>query len=145
MPQSDKPQVGQIVDHFFLWVEEQSAGQVEGRKARPCLIIAVERDRSGAPPRVTVLPITSQKPRAGSEAIAVPDNVKARIGLDRRRSAWVEIDDANIFTWPGFDLVPQSKGAYVRGVVTRGFFLQVRNAVLLIRARGRPRSVERDE
>ena len=26
----DEPQVGQIVDHHFLWTEEQAAGRVEG-------------------------------------------------------------------------------------------------------------------
>ena len=105
----DAPRVGQIVDHHFLWAEERTAGQLEGRKARPCLIVAVE-PRRAAPPRVTVLPITSRKPRAGATAVAFPDDVKARIGLDRRRPAWVIVDDANVFSWPGFDLVPQPGG-----------------------------------
>jgi mRNA-degrading endonuclease toxin of MazEF toxin-antitoxin module len=92
----DEPQVGQIVDHHFLWTEEQAAGRVEGSKPRPCLIIAVEQ-RKRAAPRVTVLPVTSRSPRAGTTAIAVPDDVKVRIGLARARPAWVVIDDANIF------------------------------------------------
>lgn len=140
----DEPQVGQIVDHHFLWTEEQAAGRVEGRKARPCLIIAVEQ-RKRATPRVTVLAVTSQSPRAGTTAIAVPDDVKVRIGLARARPAWVVIDDANFFAWPGYDLVPQPGGGFVRGVVTRGFFQLVRNAVLAAHSHGRPRRVERDE
>ena len=38
----DAPRIGQIIDHHFLWVDEQAAGKIEGRKARPCLIVAVE-------------------------------------------------------------------------------------------------------
>ena len=140
----DEPQVGQIVDHYFLWADEQAAGRIEGRKSRPCLIIAVEQRRHAAP-RVTVLPVTSQAPRPGTTAVAVPDDVKTRIGLGRARPAWVVIDDANVFGWPGYDLVPQPRGGFVRGFVTRGFFQLVRNAVLVAHARGRPRRVERDE
>jgi hypothetical protein len=133
------PRVGQIVDHQFLWVDEQAAGRMEGRKSRPCLIIAVE-PRQGAPPRVTVLPITSQSPRRAAGAVAIPDEVKARIGLDRARPAWVVTDEANMFTWPGFDLVPQPDGGFVRGTITRGMFERVRDAVL----RARARTVDRD-
>src|SRR5438552_13010798 len=111
MPVADEPQVGQIVDHYFLWFDEQSAGRVEGRKSRPCLIIAIER-RKKAAPRVTVLPITSQAPRSGTIALAVPEDVKNRIGFSRTRPAWVVIDDANVFAWPGYDLVPQPRGGF---------------------------------
>jgi len=142
---ADAPQVGQIVDHHFLWIEQHAAGETEGRKARPCLIIAVERLAENAPPRVTVLPITSQAPRRGPTAIPIPNDIKVRIGLDRRRPAWIVIDEANVFTWPGFDLVPQGDGGFVRGVVTRGFFMTVRDAVIALRTRREPRVVERDE
>jgi hypothetical protein len=141
---ADEPQVGQIVDHYFLWFDEQAAGRTEGRKSRPCLIIAIE-PRKNAAPRVTVLPITSQAPRPGTTALAVPGDVKDRIGLSRTRPAWIIIDDANIFAWPGYDLVPQPGGRFVRAVVTRGFFHLVRNAVSAAHTRNRPRRVERDE
>jgi PemK-like, MazF-like toxin of type II toxin-antitoxin system len=91
MPEGREPQVGQIVDHYFLWADEHAGGQVEGRKARPCVIIAVEA-RKEAAPRVTVLPITSQPPRSETSAIAIPDDVKARVGLDPARPAWLVID-----------------------------------------------------
>jgi hypothetical protein len=140
-----EPQVGQIVDHQFLFVEERAAGHVEGHKVRPCLIITVEPIVEGAQPRVTVLPITSQSPRHGSATLVVPNDIKARIGLDRRRSAWIVLDQANSFTWPGFDLVPQANGRFVRGVLSRGFFATVREAVFALHSRGRPRIVDRDE
>ena len=141
MAASDAPQAGQIVEHYFLWRDERAAGHVEGRKARPCLIVAVEHIGKDKQPRVAVLPITSQAPRTGPHAIAIPDDIKSRIGLDQGRPAWVVVGEANAFTWPGFDLVPQRDGNFVRGVVTRGFFINVRNAMLSLK----PRVVERDE
>ena len=92
-----------------------------------------------------MLPITSQPPRAGATTVAIPDDVKARIGLDRARPAWVVVDDANMFFWPGFDLVPQRGGGFVRALVTRGFFARIRDAVLAVHSRGRPRIIRRDE
>ena len=92
-----------------------------------------------------MLPITSQPPRSGTNAVPIPDDVRLRIRLDRARPAWVVIDDANMFTWPGFDLVPQRGGGFARAVVTRGFFMRIRDAVLTVRSGGRPRVVKRDE
>lgn len=96
-------------------------------------------------PRVTLLPITSQIPREGTSALAIPRELNARIGLDPSRDAWVVLDEANVFAWPGFDLVPQRSGGYVRGNVTAGFFTLVRNTLMTMRARGRPKLVERDD
>ncbi|QJE74457.1 type II toxin-antitoxin system PemK/MazF family toxin [Aerophototrophica crusticola] len=138
------PKVGQVVVHHFLWFEEQTAGLVEGRKPRPCVIIAVEPDPAGTGYKTTVLPITSRKPRADAHAVAVPPSLKRTLGLDQARDAWVIVDDANVFTWPGFDLVPQAGGGFARGLVTAGFFQQLREAVLLARGRGRPRRIDRD-
>jgi hypothetical protein len=139
----ETPQVGQIIDHHFLWVDEQAAGQIEGRKSRPCLIVAVE-PQEGSGHRVTVLPITSQMLRPGAGAVAIPEEVKPRLGLDRSRPAWIILEEANVFTWPGFDLVPQSDGSFVRGVITRGVFERVRTALLSSRRHHRPRLVDRD-
>lgn len=138
------PLVGQVVDHAFLWVEESRAGLEEGRKARPCLIIAVEPTVDRESPRVTLLPFTTRPPRDGGHAIAVPDRVKHLMGLDGDRAVWLVLDDANMFVWPGFDLVPQADGGFIRGQVTSGFFQQVRSALLALRSRGRPRHVPRD-
>jgi hypothetical protein len=140
---SSAPKVGQIVEHHFLWIGERAAGQVEGRKPRPCLIVAVEPQEHGEP-RVTVLPITSQRPRSPGNAVAIPNDVKQRIGLDRTRPAWIVIEEANVFTWPGFDLVPQPNGTFVRGVITRGLFERVREALLDLSRNNRAGVIDRD-
>jgi hypothetical protein len=141
---ADAPKVGQVIEHHFLWFEEQTAGVIEGRKSRPCLIIAVEKIPPMSSPRVTVLPITSQAPR-NATAVAVPSQLHARLGLDPSRPAWVIIDDANVFAWPGFDLVPQPDGGFVRGIASASFFEHIRRAVIAVRSSGKPRTVKRDE
>jgi len=141
MTTSDAPQVGQVIDHHCLWTQEQAAGLLKGSKPRPCLIVAVERDQSGASPRVTVLPITTQPTRSGA-TLAIPDDIKTRAKLDRMRPAGLVLEEANIFTWQSADLVAQPGGGFVRGVVTREFFTQVRDALLALHAHGRPKAVE---
>jgi hypothetical protein len=145
VPEATAPQVGQVVEHHFLWFDEAAAGRTEGRKPRPCLVVAIELPAGSIAPRVSVLPITSQTPRPGSTSIRVPDALKTRMGIDPVRDAWVVLDDANSFAWPGFDLVPQTNGTYVRGTVTASFFVQVRDTVVALRARNRPRRVDRDQ
>jgi len=59
-------------------------------------------------------------PRTEASGLVVLDHIKTRLGLDVSRAAWVIINETNVFTWPGFDLVPQLNGAFVRGMITRG-------------------------
>jgi hypothetical protein len=87
------------------------------------------------------LPITSGPPTSGAGVIAIPDGLKPRMGLDRARPAYVMLDEANMFTWPGFDLVPQPDGSFTRGMITRGLFERIRAAV---RAQSRPQAINRD-
>ena len=142
MTPDDTPQVGQVIDHHCLWTQEQAAGRLRGSKPRPCLIVAVEHPEAGGPARVTVLPITTQPTRAGA-TLAIPDEIKTRAKLDPMRPAGLVLEEANLFTWPGADLVAQPGGGFVRGVVTRGFFAQVRDALLALHAHGRPKAVAR--
>jgi hypothetical protein len=93
---------------------------------------------------VTVLPITSQPLRQPASAVEVPDDVRARIGLDRSRPASIVVDQANVFTWPGFDLVPQANGSFVLGVITRGLFERVRAELLSNWQNHGSRLVDRD-
>ena len=139
---ADEPRVGQIVEHYFLWGGENSAGQSEAAKSRPCLIVAVEPSATGS--QVTVLPITTRPPGSGITAMQIPANISQRIGLDPARSSWLILDEANVFSWPGFDLVPQRGGAFARGTVTAGFFRQVVDAVLALRRRNRTQTISRD-
>jgi len=144
MAKTELPKVGQVIRHYFLWADEQAAGRTEGAKARPCIIIAIE-PRPNGEPRVTVLPITSQPPKPNASVVAVPGALKERLGLDPARPAWVVVEEANVFAWPGFDLVPSRDGDFVHSAVTSGFFQQIVAAALAVHSRGKLQITDRDD
>ena len=58
------PEAGLVIGYSYLWRREHQAGQDEGLKDRPSVIVlAAERDRDGAK-IVTVLPSREEEPRA---------------------------------------------------------------------------------
>jgi hypothetical protein len=131
------PEAGLVIAYAYLWRREHKAGQEEGRKDRPSVIVlAVERDTDGAT-FVVVLPITHAAPRDSSEAVEIPGPVKRHLGLDDQRS-WVVVAEGNEFIWPGYDL-RKAAGAdrYDYGVLPPRFFNQVRNAFLALNPTGR--------
>jgi hypothetical protein len=98
-----EPERGLVICYSYLWSHEASEGAQEGRKNRPCVIIAgVKRVESGQT-IVTVLPITHSEPDDPATAVEIPLATKQRLGLDAERS-WVMVDEANQFVWPGYDL-----------------------------------------
>jgi hypothetical protein len=127
MDLSRPPQVGAVIAFCYLWRREFEAGLVEGAKARPCLVIAVEPERGEGPvlPWVTLLPITHRAPEDAA-AIAVPAETKRRLRLDDNAS-WIVLGEANAFLWPGYDVrpVPASQ-TWLYGYIGRGLFATVR-------------------
>src|SRR5690348_7222260 len=96
-----------VVRYSFLWSNEARAGETEGRKDRPCVIVtAVRRDSDGRF-RVRVLPMT-HRPSAPDRSIAIAPNVQRHLGLDADAS-WIVLDEVNEFVWPGVDLRPVSR------------------------------------
>lgn len=55
--------------------------------------------------RVLVLPITHTSPANPSTAVEIPLQTRQRLGLDFERS-WIDLSEANEFSWPGADLRP---------------------------------------
>ncbi len=97
------PEPGLVISYSYLWHREHEAGQEEGRKERPSVIVlAVEREADGAT-LVTVLPITHSPPAHPALAIEIPAPVKRHLGLDAERS-WIIVSEGNEFLWPGYDL-----------------------------------------
>lgn len=97
------PEPGLVINYAYLWRDEYLAGQEEGRKDRPSVIIlAVRREADGATV-VTVLPITHSTPQDPKAAVEIPQRVKKHLGLDDRRS-WIVVTEGNEFVWPGYDL-----------------------------------------
>ena len=82
------PEPGLVISYAYLWHHEHQAGQEEGRKDRPSVIVlAVEREGEDAT-IVTVLPITHSAPADPTSAVEIPSPVKRHLGLDDDRS-WI--------------------------------------------------------
>jgi hypothetical protein len=106
-----EPEVGLVISYSYLWSQEAEAGQVEGRKDRPCaIILAIEPAEEGQPKEIAVAPITHSAPADLSVAVELPPRVKQHLGLDSDPS-WVILNEVNVFTWPGFDLRHTKRGS----------------------------------
>jgi hypothetical protein len=141
MDLSRPPQVGAVICFRYLWQREFAAGLVEGAKARPCLVIAVEPERGEGPaqPWITVVPITHRVP-AHAAAIAVPAETKRRLRLDDDLS-WIVLGEANAFLWPGYDVHPApGSQSWLYGYVGRGLFTAVRRKLMDLLQAGPPAS-----
>jgi hypothetical protein len=132
-----------VINYAYLWHHEHTAGNEEGRKDRPSVIIlSVERDRDGAT-IVVVLPITHTPPRSRDDAIELPPAVKRHLGLDDDRS-WVIITEGNQFVWPGYDIrkIPDKDG-FDYGFIPPRLFDSIRKAFVAHYRSGRGRTIPR--
>jgi hypothetical protein len=112
------PFPGMVVRYSFLWSSEARAGEVEGRKDRPCVVVTAVRGAPDGRYRVRVLPIT-HRPSEAARSVEVPPKVKRHLGLDADAS-WIVLDEVNEFVWPGVDLRPVSRsrpGVWTFGVL----------------------------
>jgi PemK-like, MazF-like toxin of type II toxin-antitoxin system len=97
------PEPGLVISYAYLRHTEHEAGQEEGRKDRPSVIVlAVEREADDTT-IVIVLPITHSPPTDPASAVEIPPPVKRHLGLDDQRS-WIIVSEGNEFDWPGYDL-----------------------------------------
>ena len=138
------PEPGLVISYAYLWHDEHKAGQEEGLKDRPSVIVlAVERE-SDDTTIVTVLPITHSAPQDPRSAIEIPLNVKRHLGLDDARS-WITISEGNEFLWPGYDLrkLPRTD-RYDYGFLPPRLFDHVRDAFQTWRRAGKAKGTTRD-
>ena len=129
MPLPD-PEPGLVISYVYLWRREHEAGQEEGRKDRPSVIVlAVARGVDSAT-LVTVLPITHSAPAEPTLAVELPQSVKRHLGLDHDRS-WIVVSEGNEFLWPGYDLrTVRNADRYDYGFLPPRYFRQVLEAFL---------------
>ncbi len=137
------PLPGAIVHFSFLWADEAAQGLVEGRKDRPCVILAVlGKDQSTS--RVVLAPITHRAPRQPEAAIELPVTLKPVLGLDDA-PAWIVATELNVSDWPGFDLrpVPGKPGIYYHGRLPSGLYAKLRELVQHLDNAGKLRRTSR--
>jgi hypothetical protein len=126
VPLHKTPFPGMVVRYSFLWSSEARAGESEGRKDRPCVIVTAIRRVADGRLRVRVLPIT-HVPSEETRSIAIPAKVKRHLGLDADAS-WIVLDEVNEFFWPGVDLRPVSRskpGVWTFGVLPTEIFEEI--------------------
>jgi len=141
-----KPVPGLVISYSYLWSDEHRQGVEEGRKNRPCAIVAARRIVEGREV-VTVVPITHSPPTDPADAIEMPAPLKAHLGLDDMPS-WVLVSETNDFLWPGPDLRPIPGGSPSRfhyGMLPPRFYAYLRDRILQAHARRRLRQVQRTE
>jgi mRNA-degrading endonuclease toxin of MazEF toxin-antitoxin module len=125
------PQLGLVISYGYLWHREYRKGTEEGRKSRPCVIILSKTITANGDTVVRVAPITHSQPEDLSLAIEIPAAVKRHLGLEDDRS-WIILDELNVFTWPGFDVRPITKGP---GRMAYGFLPPAFFSDLIIKTR----------
>ena len=141
-----EPVAGLVIRYSYLWQSESLSGREEGRKDRPCAVVASVRQEGGTV-RVLVLPVTHTPPNADAVAIEIPEFVKRRLGLDDQRS-WIVISEYNDFVWPGPDLRPtpgDEEGSIAYGLLPGALFERVRRAWLELATTRRSNRVQRTE
>lgn len=119
------PEPGLVISYAYLWHREFNAGQEEGRKDRPSVIVLCVDEPEAGVTVVTVVPITHVAPNLKDEAVELPPEVKRHLGLDDLPS-WVVISEGNEFVWPGYDLRKRSKGGgYSYGLLPPRLFTRI--------------------
>lgn len=140
-----EPVCGLVIRYSYLWHGEYLEGREEGRKDRPCALVAAIKTDADGKTRVLVIPVTHSVPN-DSDAIEIPHAIRERLGFDAARS-WIVFSEANEFVWPGPDLrpVPGDQATFAYGFLPPGFFGVVRDRFLAIARSGKAHRVIRTE
>jgi hypothetical protein len=139
-------QPGLVVAYSYLWASEDAQGVEEGRKDRPCAIVAARQFIDGREV-ATVVPITHSPPTHADDAVEIPVAIKVHLGLDTERS-WVVVSEVNDFFWPGPDLRPISREQPQRfdyGILPPRFFAYLKERLLAAHLHKRLARIRRTE
>jgi hypothetical protein len=140
------PQPGLVISYSYLWAREHEKGAEEGRKDRPCAIVAARQIIEGREV-VTVVPVTHTPPADPLDAVEIPAAIKAHLGLDDIPS-WIMVTETNDFLWPGTDLRPvpgRQPRRYDYGMLPPRFFAHVRDRLLQAHTQRKLTRVPRSE
>lgn len=140
------PQPGLVISYSYLWAREHDKGAEEGRKTRPCAIVAARQVIEGREV-VTVVPVTHARPTAPADAVELPAALKNHLGLDDLPS-WIVVTETNDFLWPGPDLRPVCSAEPDRfdyGMLPPRFFMYIRDRILQAHLHRKLNRVSRSE
>jgi hypothetical protein len=140
------PQPGLVISYSYLWAREHEKGAEEGRKTRPCAIVAARQMIEGHE-IVTVVPVTHSPPADPLDAVEIPAALKGHLGLDDMPS-WVIVTETNDFLWPGPDLhpIPGSRPKrFDYGILPPRFFAHIRDRILRAHSQRKLSQIARTE
>lgn len=141
-----KPIPGMMISYSYLWVREHQKGAEEGRKSRPCAIVAARRVVEGREV-ITVVPVTHSPPADPADAVEIPAPLKAHLGLDDTPS-WIVVTETNDFLWPGPDLRPiagSKPSRFDYGMLPPRFYAYLRDRILQSHASRALQQIRRTE
>jgi len=121
------PEPADVISYSYLWAREAAAGQEEGLKDRP-VVVVLARLVEGDETQLLVAPITHSAPDDG-QAVLVPPAVKRHLGLDSEQS-WIVTSELNRFIWPGPDIRPvKSRDNPLYGPIPARLFEEVKKQI----------------
>jgi hypothetical protein len=134
---------GAVFRYAYLWHREFLAGQVEARKDRPAIAMAVAVSDKDGRSHVMALPITHARPVNPDHGIELPLLTKRALGLNDAPS-WVITTEAVRFAWPGLDVrqAPDHAGP-IYGFVSSKLLQLIAQSYLRNRQRGEAVSFDR--
>jgi hypothetical protein len=122
-PSWTKPVAGDVIHYRCLGRHEADAGREDGRKTRPCLVLATRE--SAKEPVVHITPATTQH-FASADHVAIPDAVIRQLSLDAR--SIVVTSKYNSFVWIGPQVFPRADVLVHYGKVPERLHDLARNA-----------------
>lgn len=86
---------GTVLAYPYLWRWQETRGETEGRKDRPVCVLAAVTGPGDGHTHLVILAISSQPPRAGEQAIEIPQMECRRAGLSDWAGGWVTVSEYN--------------------------------------------------
>lgn len=117
------PEAGLVIRYDYLWRREAGAGQQEGAKFRPCVVVVGSGTAAGRA-FALVAPVTHTPPDDVTTAVPLPLPVKRHLGLDEMPS-WVIVSELNRIDWGDAGLVPVASGRWAYGHLPPGLVRQI--------------------
>ncbi|MEQ8399304.1 hypothetical protein [Thalassobaculum sp.] len=95
MTRGDLLRPGTVFHYPYLWRWQATRGETEGRKDRPVCVLAAVVGPADGLTHLVLLAISSQPPRAGQQALEIPEMECRRAGLGEWTRGWVTVDEYN--------------------------------------------------
>jgi len=119
-----------VIHYRYIWLHEAQRGHEDGRKTRPCLVLAANETAKGYV--VHLVPITTQS-FPDAQSLPMPPRVAEYLTLDAR--SIIVTSEYNTFVWIGPDVFARSDGQTHYGQVPERLHERARTAAIAQRAK----------